>query len=475
MAATKRDSDQSLRFEKSAKQPSTRTGLVPAVSDVVAVLESVRRVARSYGISGSVLKPCVAFLLDGNLGATGRHEAAFAIAADLRGSELERSEIEGVLTRWAMRLGYRVRDCQRAVNSAFAKNADGTFRYHAPGLAKRRGTKYHAVLAPVCDAVGCPANCPPFRDLYVGPREEDADRFDDLGWPKWPLRHRWRAASGVYIALCPLERFRSLRCGALLRTSYRQLSTFAAANPRTVGRELYRLDERDADDLPTALLARLLAPALVISQDKDLLTPGIARAQWQPIPPDARDVDAQHSLLSGCVQGALVSGRALAEGKKLAPRAAPEDPPHATVAVAALVSATFFYLRSDDGRRRRTSTAGWGRRIGAFVTELAVQGHRAAQRPAAAASGARDEPTDLERVARAVAVASMPLTPTAIPDVADVPVACVRAFLGAPMFTHDISGRYSLGRPEPSEPLAGVTTCGSQPGNRSAVVPPRRR
>jgi len=105
-------------------RPSAASSLGPG-ADVVQLLEATRRVAHSYGLPASVVKPCVAFLLDGNLGATGRHDAAFVIAADLRGAGLDRAKVEAVLLRWASRIGYQQRRCQRAVASAFAKSTDG--------------------------------------------------------------------------------------------------------------------------------------------------------------------------------------------------------------------------------------------------------------------------------------------------------------------------------------------------------------
>lgn len=128
------------------------------------------------------------------------------------------------------------------MTSAFAKRPDGAYRYDPPGLRKRAGTKYHALLNPVCQEIGCPANCPPLRHRHVGTRAEGWDRFEELSWPRWLRRYRWRAATDVYLAICGLEQLRKLPPGAPIRTSYRQLVSIIEANDRTVGRELYRLD-----------------------------------------------------------------------------------------------------------------------------------------------------------------------------------------------------------------------------------------
>jgi hypothetical protein len=210
--------------------------------DLVALLESTRDVADAYGLPPGTVKPCIAPLLDGNLGGAGRHDAAFVIAIDLRGAGFARTEVERVINSWAAQIGYRLRDAQRAVTSAFAKRPDGAYRYHPPGLRKHAGTKYHALLNPVCEEIGCPANCPPLRQLHAGIRAEDSERFQELSWACWLRRRRWRAACDVYLGICRLEQLRKLPCGAPIRTSYRQLASIVEANARTVGRELYRLD-----------------------------------------------------------------------------------------------------------------------------------------------------------------------------------------------------------------------------------------
>jgi hypothetical protein len=210
--------------------------------DVVPILETMRRVAEDYELQPGLVKPCVGYLLDGNLGGAARHDAGFIIAIDLRGAGLDQASVENVLERWAGLIGYRRRAAQGAVRSAFSTNADGSYRYHPPGLRKQEGTKYRTVLGPVCEAVGCPANCPPLRHTYVGHRGDGADRFEELGWTGWLRAHRWRAACDIYLAICRLERFRGLPSGAPVRTSYERIAPMAEVNARTVGRELYRLE-----------------------------------------------------------------------------------------------------------------------------------------------------------------------------------------------------------------------------------------
>ena len=75
--------------------------------DLVA-LEAVRRVAAEYGIPTGRLKPCIAYLLDGNLSAADRHKVAFTIAIELRGLGWSEERVAQALERWARKIDYRL-------------------------------------------------------------------------------------------------------------------------------------------------------------------------------------------------------------------------------------------------------------------------------------------------------------------------------------------------------------------------------
>jgi hypothetical protein len=53
--------------------------------DPVRRLEAVQTVASKYDLPRETLMTCVASVLSGDLGGSGRHDAAFVIAAALRG------------------------------------------------------------------------------------------------------------------------------------------------------------------------------------------------------------------------------------------------------------------------------------------------------------------------------------------------------------------------------------------------------
>jgi hypothetical protein len=65
--------------------------------DLVALLESTRAVADADGLPPGTVKPCTAHLLDDNMGCARQHDAAFAIAIDLRGAGCARTEVDRVV------------------------------------------------------------------------------------------------------------------------------------------------------------------------------------------------------------------------------------------------------------------------------------------------------------------------------------------------------------------------------------------
>jgi hypothetical protein len=208
--------------------------------DDVAALEAVRLVADEYGIPTGDLKTCIAYLLDGNL--TGdRHKCAFTIAIELRRLGWEPAAVEAALARWAKKIGYRVRDAQRAVKNAFLKKPDGQFKYYPPGL--RKSGVYKQVLEPVCSEVGCPANCPAFAGKYQGFPRETFARFEELGWPSHLKNIRQFRAIDTYRAICQREQQLQLAPGVELLTTYKQLAEIGGLHYTTVGNTLRKLDQ----------------------------------------------------------------------------------------------------------------------------------------------------------------------------------------------------------------------------------------
>jgi hypothetical protein len=207
-------------------------------------LYAVRAVADEYGLATANLKPCVAFVLDGNIGGAGRHEAAFVLALELRQMGLDERRAERVLNRWAGKLDYRRASVRGAIKSANKRNPDGSHKYHAPGLNKREGTRAHSVLAATCASVGCPVNCAPYSNLRRGSASETFERFEQLGWPAILRKERHAAACDFYRAVCELERRRGFTPGSPLFASYSALAELAGRSPQHAGTNLELLSQR---------------------------------------------------------------------------------------------------------------------------------------------------------------------------------------------------------------------------------------
>jgi DNA-binding transcriptional ArsR family regulator len=205
-------------------------------------LEAVRSVAAECGIPTGDLKPCIAYLLDGNLTARER-DCAFTLAIELRRLGYSREQVQARLERWARTIGWKTRNVDGAVKSAFLTKPDGGWRYQPPGVKHKPGGTYDRVLGPVCRDVGCPANCPAFSGKFVGQVPETLDRFERLGWPRWLKKRRWHSTVDVYSAICRREKQIGLAPGVELRTTYRQLAELADVDHTTVGDALRRLAE----------------------------------------------------------------------------------------------------------------------------------------------------------------------------------------------------------------------------------------
>lgn len=212
--------------------------------DVVGLLEAVRLVAKEYGIPTGELKPCIAQLLDGNLGGAARHDAAFVIAVEMRELLGEKERVRAVLERFGAKVGpgfgpARVRS---ALQSAYAKKPTGEWRYARPGLrGGRPGKRYASVLAETCVAVGCPQYCPPFTTLYQGSRENSFEVFVRLGWRRALHRSRHPSAALVYEAIVERERQIGAADGARIYVSFEQLAQMAGVAKSTVRRSLNEL------------------------------------------------------------------------------------------------------------------------------------------------------------------------------------------------------------------------------------------
>jgi hypothetical protein len=204
-------------------------------------LEAIRPVGRDYGLATTKLKPCIAFLLDGNFTASSR-KCAFVLAIELRGQGFERDRVEDILGRWASKAGVPLSETRSALKSAFLRRPDGVYRYHPPGVTHKPSGIYAEVLKPLCDELGCPANCPAFSKKYGGLHDQTFKRFVSLGWEEWLRRRRWHRAIDIYFAVCRREAQLRFAPGAELLTTYKQLAGLAnGIHYTSVGKVLRQL------------------------------------------------------------------------------------------------------------------------------------------------------------------------------------------------------------------------------------------
>lgn len=201
-------------------------------------LAAISLVAAEYGIPKSGLKPCIAYLLDGNVGHAALSESGFVIAMEMRRLGFTEAETERLLNRWGKKVHAKTRITRSAIKSAWRKDSAGNWHYHPPGLRKKPGRVYDRVLSAICAEVECPMKCGAFAGTHRGPRGEDLKRFEQLGWPIALRKQRHAAAADYYKAICVLETRHGLGAGAELRTSYKQLAEIAGRDPRHAGDNL---------------------------------------------------------------------------------------------------------------------------------------------------------------------------------------------------------------------------------------------
>lgn len=212
--------------------------------DVIGLLEVVKLVAEEYGIPTRELKPCIAQLLDGNLGGAARHDAAFVIAVEMRDVLGDYERVRAVLERFATKVGpgFGAARIRYALESGYATKPTGGWKYSRPGLrGGAPGRRYASVLGETCETVGCPQYCPPLASLYQGSREHTYDMFVRLGWRRALNRAGHPSAAPVYAAIVERERQIGAADGSKIHVTFGQLAEIASVAKSTVGRSLDEL------------------------------------------------------------------------------------------------------------------------------------------------------------------------------------------------------------------------------------------
>ena len=125
-------------------------------------LKLSRAVRDEYGLP-TLGKPCVAYALDGNLGAAARHKAAFVIAIECRALGLTRTRPAMCSANGHARSDTRSGSRMSVLFATLRKDRRAAAGATTPPESSRsRARTPFEVLGPVCAELGCPANCPAY-------------------------------------------------------------------------------------------------------------------------------------------------------------------------------------------------------------------------------------------------------------------------------------------------------------------------
>jgi hypothetical protein len=262
------------------------------------------------------------------------------------------------------------------------------------------------------------------------------------------------------------------------REELRPLVSFVDVSPLQPSDDprLAALARRDASDVPTAVLAELLAPCLVFASDNDLVNLGIARRDWANLLLQARDVTTHRDSVSLTVIGALVlaaTGWELGRGVVTAARRWPLPTIIASIVGGYLLHAYWQSQRGVGQRREaRSLAADAGRELAAFL-DRAVEARMLLERAAFVPDG---EPTPLAGVARLVAVAPRSLLPGEIAPRVGFSHQRVTSVLQEPIFERTSEGLYLLGRLGTGRSVGehSAAVCSDQSSTGGNVLPHER-
>lgn len=215
------------------------------------------------------------------------------------------------------------------------------------------------------------------------------------------------------------------------------------------------LARRDSSDVATLVLAGLLAPVVVIAEDRDILASGLAYEQWRDLYYVAETVHKGSTYVRGVAMATALTAHGLAGAGKAAIRAVRSPWVLAVAGIAALLlyaSAESWAPRLHGSWQRRADSR---REIATAVGEAATAaGLRVRQAEVTWASAERGEAggTRLHRLARALAVAEAPMTRTELVAGLDLPghraaMANLANLLYDHRAFHEVRrGRWQLGR-----------------------------
>jgi hypothetical protein len=227
---------------------------------------------------------------------------------------------------------------------------------------------------------------------------------------------------------------------------YLPLIRFVPVDGVPRGRAARLLADRDPKDLPTAVLAELLAPCLVFSKDNDLLDTEIARHDWTTIVHNAEEAKQLEILFGGGGFITLMFGTLGYEGAKGVVRLARAAPLPTLLGAAVLTLIAHSHFTSTRGRQQITDGKSFakeaGHRLGRVIDAASVAKAFVQE----AAFVLEVQPTELGHAARAVAVAPYPPRASEVAYEMNVSTQKAAYLLRNPLFTRLEDGTYALGR-----------------------------
>jgi hypothetical protein len=216
------------------------------------------------------------------------------------------------------------------------------------------------------------------------------------------------------------------------------ISSASLSDPRSVA-----LAARDADDAPTASLAELLAPCLVFSNDSDLVDSGIAHRNWGEMMVYALEVGNMHAGVTAVLFLVMLSGAGIYGLTETAFRRLPRSALIGLLGAGGAFGAG--YWRSELGVRHRSNLASVVHRVNEKLLPFLQRVNECSDLLEQAAFVPDGQPTDVARVARAVAVAPFPLRPAEISADIGLSTQKVAFLLRDPIFRRSADSHYGLG------------------------------
>jgi hypothetical protein len=217
----------------------------------------------------------------------------------------------------------------------------------------------------------------------------------------------------------------------------------------------------DPDDLPTAALALLVSPAVVLSDDSDLVDNGFAgQAWWTQAAGDVLIVAEADGTIVGLFGGVGLTTLAVAYGTAGVVRAARRAPLVTMTVAVVILAGSYVLVRCYPLGRLRTTLRELGAAAAMTWQEVTDSQQAAAARLPWVEAPAGRTPTLEERCARLLARVTETLSTADVHEQlhremaeATPPVATVRRTLaGHPAFVHVGQGRWQLGESAAAPP-----------------------